>query len=175
MVTVPRLLRQARARLAHAPALPDPWQASVFAHRVGEQRGRPIELVAKTMSHYASVATGLWIAREDHDVIVYDQSGTELHQDHIVCHELAHMLCGHSGVPVEQANQRSYRHGQAMARLGGDGIELDEHVRVAHRSAYDSRQEAEAEMLAYVIWQAAGLELVAAGPLGRAASAFEFH
>lgn len=187
MPTLPTMLRSARARLARFPALPDPWDVGEFTRRVAAHRGRPIELAPRTMSHYASVATGLWIRRAERDVIVYDNSGTDLHQDHIVLHELSHMLCGHSGVPLADAHTTAEaahaagrgagEHTRAVvARLSGDDVLVDSAVRVAHRSVYDDRQEFEAETLAYVIWQAAGLQLVSGpGPVPRAVAAFEHH
>ncbi|MBA8827830.1 hypothetical protein FHX42_005237 [Saccharopolyspora lacisalsi] len=180
MAALPVMLRHARARLAELPPLPEPWDMAEFVERVAQHRGRPIQLAPRTMSHYASVATGLWIRRTDRDVIVYDTSGTELHQDHIVLHELAHMLCGHTGVPLhtDATSRDDDQDGdqQMLSRLSGDDVLAEESVRVLHRNAYDSAQELEAETLAYVIWQAAGLQLVSgSGPVSRAVAAFEYH
>lgn len=179
-----RMLREARTRLSEVPDLPEPWGIDEFARRVAGQRGRPIELIPRVMSHYASVATGLWIRRTDRDQIVYDNSGAVLHQDHIILHELAHMLCGHEGIslpaPTPDAScgvvGRGVTEDAALAEilsLAGQETEGSP-VRVMHRNAYDDHQECEAETLAYVIWQAAGLRLVS-GPsaITRLAGAFE--
>lgn len=152
------MLRWARTRLAELPPIPSPWDIEQYAERVAEYRQRPIELIPRMMSRYASVATGLWIRRGDRDQVIYDNSGTKLHQDHVILHELAHMLCGHEGMSVP----------------AGDAKE--EGTRVLHRGAYDNPQELEAETLAYVIWQAAGLRLVPGrGPVTRLAGAFEHN
>jgi hypothetical protein len=179
------MLRSARRRLADLPELPEPWDIAEFARRVADQRGRPIELIPRVMSQYASVATGLWIRRGDRDQIVYDNSGAVLHQDHIILHELAHMLCGHQGItihaPAPEAPCGLFGRGiddDALARILSSADEQDRSspVRVLHRTAYDDQQECEAETLAYVIWQTAGLRLVSGGAaITRLASAFEHH
>ncbi|WP_280244917.1 hypothetical protein [Nocardia abscessus] len=40
--------------------------------------------------------SGLWIAREGDDVIMYG-ADTAWHADHIIAHEIGHMLLGHGG------------------------------------------------------------------------------
>lgn len=148
------MLRWARRRLAELPAIPAPWDIDRFTEVVAEHRGRPIQLLPRMMSRYASVATGLWIRQADQDLIVYDNSGARLHQEHVILHELSHMLCGHEGMSLP--------------------VETEEAPRVLHRSAYDTREELEAETLAYVIWHAAGVRLVPGrGPVTRLTGAFE--
>jgi hypothetical protein len=186
----PTMLRWARSRLSEIPEVPQPWNITEFVRRVAANRQRPIELIPRTMSHYASVATGLWVRRADRDQIVFDSSGAELHQDHIILHELAHILCGHEGIaikasppstPPQTLAGRGSLDDDALitalaAAQGEDEGAADEPTRVLHRSAYDSRQELEAETLAFVIWQAAGLRMVPGiSPITRVAGAFEHN
>ncbi|WP_244170465.1 CUE domain-containing protein [Amycolatopsis tolypomycina] len=41
-------------------------------------------------------AFGLWIAFADADRILFQQHTTAAHQDHIILHEVGHMISGHS-------------------------------------------------------------------------------
>lgn len=75
--------------------LPRPWSLNRFLDGVEGYRGRPIDLCEVVWTPGAP--TGAWLARPDHDVIVYPANTTRGHQDQIVLHELGHMLAGHSG------------------------------------------------------------------------------
>jgi hypothetical protein len=182
------MLRWARTQQDALPEIPRPWDVREFAARVALQRGRRIELIPRTMSRYASVATGLWVRRPEMDQIVYDTSGTELHQSHVILHELSHMLCNHEGIAFDRGAvaQRAFAGGPGMPP-GTDGVleslpdpVLDAGrlgVRVSHRAAYDDAQELQAETLAFVIWQAADLRLISMGDsdTARLFGAFEHH
>ncbi|MFI1415142.1 hypothetical protein ACH4Y0_35200 [Streptomyces sp. NPDC020707] len=69
-------------------------------------------------------------------MIFYQQDTTRPHQDHIILHEVGHILVGHLAVPA--------------AGPPGDGPGAGaEHVRM--RTVYDSEQELEAELIATII------------------------
>jgi Zn-dependent peptidase ImmA (M78 family) len=80
---------------------------------------------------------GVWIAREEDDIVVVQEMATGRHRDHILLHELAHILCDHEGEPMS---------GDGMASLPLLGDESVEPRRL--RSVYDSAAEREAELLA---------------------------
>ncbi|QEU89961.1 ImmA/IrrE family metallo-endopeptidase [Streptomyces kanamyceticus] len=111
--------------------------AQLCAH-VSAERGRPV--VTAPMDLEAPSPCGMWIAWQDIDVIVYASDTSPAHQDHIIVHELAHILCGHRAVdePPDQG---------AVGTLFPD---LDPAlVRDAlYRTAYTDPQEREAEMFA---------------------------
>ena len=187
MTSSRRMLRWARAQQHDLPEIPRPWDVGEFTDRVARQRGRPIELIPRTMSHYASVATGLWVRRPEMDQIVYDTAGTELHQSHVILHELSHMLCNHEGIAFDRGAvaQRSIR-GSDLGEGTGEVLDslpdplVDARrcgVRVRHRAAYDDAQELQAETLAFVIWQAADLRLISMddSDTARLFGAFEHH
>lgn len=63
--------------------------------RLELHRGRPIDLCA--IKWTPGDAFGAWRARHDHDVIAYPANTSGPHQDHIILHEVAHMVCAHQG------------------------------------------------------------------------------
>ncbi|MEU1550320.1 hypothetical protein [Nocardia sp. NPDC005745] len=80
--------------------IPDPWDMTEYIARVAAYRERPITLcpidVGALSGNGCGTGSGLWIAREGDDVIMYG-ADTEWHADHIIAHEVGHMLLGHGG------------------------------------------------------------------------------
>lgn len=95
---------------------------------------------------------GIWFASGGADYIFYAQDATTPHQEHIILHELAHILSGHSEAPIDaQALHDAY-----FPHLDHDVVHL-----AFSRSCYDTRTEREAEVLASLIeqrWRMAHLE-----------------
>ncbi|GAJ80739.1 hypothetical protein NBRGN_030_00350 [Nocardia brasiliensis NBRC 14402] len=78
--------------------LPNPWDLSAYLAAVAAHRGRSITLhtAPKALLHEIGCgAGGLWVARTHDDIIVYDGDATGRNADHIVLHEVGHMLLGH--------------------------------------------------------------------------------
>jgi hypothetical protein len=84
---------QVRKALRHIPPTGD---LEEFVKAVGEMRWRPIQLVPAPSSPSAS---GLWIPLPRRDYVVFDETAAPERKRGIVCHELAHMLCGHEPQP----------------------------------------------------------------------------
>ncbi|GAA3850815.1 ImmA/IrrE family metallo-endopeptidase [Saccharothrix violaceirubra] len=61
---------------------------------LGARRGRVIELVAMPLSPLGM--SGLWLAAADVDIVCYESGTSRPHQDHIILHELGHILYGHA-------------------------------------------------------------------------------
>lgn len=118
--------------------------ASVSAHT-----GRQIHLEAW---HFAVDVAGFWFASGGTDYIFYAQDATPPHQEHIILHELAHILSGHSQEPIDaQALHDAY-----FPHLDHDMIHM-----AFSRSCYEARAEREAEVLASLIeqrWRMARLD-----------------
>jgi hypothetical protein len=72
-----------------------------LVERVAAVRGRPIELCPRTMPDLTQY--GAWIASPSYDFIFFERDTARIHQDHIICHELAHMLLGHQTLVVPEA------------------------------------------------------------------------
>jgi len=77
--------------------LPDPFDVKVLCDRIGSERARPIHLLPAVLP--AQGPCGLLIPTTTADYIIYEQQTSRLHQDHIVLHEVGHLLCQHQAVP----------------------------------------------------------------------------
>lgn len=92
----------------------------------------------------AKDVAGLWIASATRDYIFYAQDATPPHQEHIILHELAHILSGHPQKPIDvQLLQNTF-----FSHLDHDAVHL-----ALSRSCYDDNREHEAEVLASLIEQ----------------------
>ncbi|MFC9896134.1 hypothetical protein ACFVMC_20805 [Nocardia sp. NPDC127579] len=78
--------------------LPNPWNLTAYLADVAAYRGRSISLrpvPAEMLTEKGCRGKGLWVARKHDDIIVYDDAATERNADHIILHEIGHMLLGH--------------------------------------------------------------------------------
>jgi IrrE N-terminal-like domain len=130
------LTARCRDRLAELD-LPRPFDVKVLCERVGRRRDRSIVLLGMTLP--ADAPRGLWISTERKDYIVYERATSPLHQDHIILHELAHLLCDHTGA-LEFGEEHAHR---LFPTLDPELV-----ARVLGRTAYTSEEEQEAEILA---------------------------
>ncbi|MET8649860.1 MULTISPECIES: ImmA/IrrE family metallo-endopeptidase [Nocardia] len=81
-----------------AVPLPFPWNMNAYLAAVAAHRGRSISLrqvPSEMLAERGCRGKGLWIARNHDDIIVYDADATERNADHIILHEIGHMLLGH--------------------------------------------------------------------------------
>lgn len=102
---------------------------------MSSMRPRPIRIIEWPLPIPGPM--GVWIARERDDVVVVQELATGRHRDHIVLHELAHILCEHEGEQFDE-------HGTSPFPMKVDGTAAP----LRFRSAYDSACEREAELLA---------------------------
>ncbi|MEV5880101.1 regulator component [Streptomyces sp. NPDC052101] len=128
--------------------------------RVEELRGRPLILRELPDQVASAGACGLWLGTDDADYVFYETRTVPFHQQHIILHELAHVLCDHGGVMDM---------GGAFA--GPVFNDLQSHLvkRLMARTSYTTAEEQEAEMIASLI-QSAGNPRRSAGPLERIGS-----
>ena len=136
-----QLWRRCR-ELADSAPVPVPFRTDTFAAAVAAHRGRPIELVP--VSATVGAPCGLLMTTDRADYVLYPVNTTELHQQHILMHEVAHLLCGHTGTAeIAAAATRAL-----MPNLSPDLVR-----RVLGRTAYTEHEEREAELLASLIAQ----------------------
>jgi hypothetical protein len=132
-------LRDQCARVLDTVALPRPFTLDGFCELVARRRGRVLYLHPLPVHKIgADLPCGAWLGTDAADH-VFAASTSRLHQQHIVLHEIAHMLCGHVSrgeVPVELLMPDL---DPAMIRLA------------LRRGGYSDRQEQEAEMVACLI------------------------
>ena len=136
-------LRRRHAALLRELPLPVPFDVQALCEQVAERRGRPIRLLP--MSGLTGIC-GLWIATDHSDLIFHESETTPPHRDHIILHELAHLLCDHYPVSLDAAERA------AMLLPGLDPAMVR---RVLGRAGYSSAEEREAELLASLIRQRA--------------------
>jgi hypothetical protein len=155
-------LRRRCERLLKGIRIPHPFDLDAFCAEVAARRGRPLHR-RPVHGLSAGAPCGLWVATGEADHVFYDPGTSPLHAEHIVLHELAHILSGHS-----------------IGTIGGDGLavlfpDLDPSTvrRVLGRVSYTTAQEREAEMMASLI--RARSERPPGTTLGRVADAFGFR
>ncbi|MET0135537.1 MAG: hypothetical protein ABW215_18310 [Kibdelosporangium sp.] len=120
-------------------AIPRPFDLVTFCAHVEKLRGR--RLVLKPMPGLSAAAPcGMWLSLAETDFVLFEPNTSQLHSEHIILHELAHMLCDH----------RLTMDSSVLARLL-PSIDPAIVKRVLGRVNYATEQEQEAEMLASLI------------------------
>ena len=139
------LLREHCERIARELPIPRPFRAAAFIQALMDHRGRRIELVG--MVGRQGTPCGMFVNTPDADYIFYTTNTTLLHQEHIIVHEIGHLLCGHKGTSALH---------DTVAALLMKNLSAKLIVRVLGRTAYTETEEAEAEMFASVILMRGG-------------------
>lgn len=121
-------------------ALPTPCDVATLCRTLEDGRNRPIVLVPLPMP--ASYPCGMWVAAEVEDLIFYDTNTTSAHQEHIIMHELGHIICGHHGVGVPD---------DTNSKLLFPNLDPDIVRDMLMRTTYDDVQEQEAEIVAHLL------------------------
>jgi hypothetical protein len=121
---------------------PANWDIDELCDLVAGQRDRRIHRVPIAMS--ALQPCGFWVSTEHVDFIVYESDTSSIHQEHIIAHELAHIICCHRGGTALT---------DASAQLLFPDLEPDLVRDMLRRAGYSDRQEQEAEMLASLIME----------------------
>ncbi|AJC54991.1 hypothetical protein [Streptomyces sp. 769] len=131
------LERRIRQELRDLDVQP-PLSVEALCKALGEKRGRPIELRAYPLPKPG--ASGYWFETPVADIIIYQQETTKLHQDHIILHEIGHILADH------RSHDRVDEWHAVIAGLSPSAIR-----RALGRCTYDDAQEQEAELVATII------------------------
>jgi hypothetical protein len=134
-----RKLRRQCKRTLRDLGIQPPLKVDVLCRLLGEHRGRPIRLVPYSLP--VPGPFGLWIATGTADYIFYQQETSRAHQDHIVLHEVRHILADH---------QSDESDGEVRQQMMPD-ISLDVIKKALRRTSYDEEHEREAELVATII------------------------
>jgi IrrE N-terminal-like domain len=134
-----RRLRRRCARLVRDIAVPVPFDAERLCQEVGDRIGHPITLMPTAMP--ADGPSGLVITGARAHYLCYDSGTRPLHQQHIIAHELGHLIAGHTSEPVADADLAA---GALLSTLDPEMVRRA----LARDAGYDSREEREAEIIA---------------------------
>jgi hypothetical protein len=132
-------LRRGVKRILRDLEIGAPLDVRLLCQRLAEQRGRAIELIPYPLP--VPGAFGLWIGTADSDYILYQRDTTPAHQEHIILHEIGHIISGHGN---DESDDDLWE--QLFPDLSPDMIR-----RALRREGYDQAVEREAEMVATVI------------------------
>jgi hypothetical protein len=120
-------------RLVEKLELPDNFSAATFCESLAGQRSRPIVLMPLPVPTSPDLPTGMWLASQGTDYILYDSQTSRYHQEQIILHEIGHILFGHGAPDVEDRAVR-------CRNLAG-----------LPRASYSTVEEQEAETLATML------------------------
>ncbi|MCE3555516.1 hypothetical protein LWC33_29230 [Pseudonocardia sp. RS11V-5] len=132
-------LRRGVRKILRELDIQPPLDVFELCDRLGELRGKPIQLFDYPLP--APGVFGFWLEGESSDYIIYQRDTTTVHQDHIILHEIGHIISGHGGNGGDLPMMA-----QLMSRLPPDSLRKG-----LRREGYDQAIEREAEMVATVI------------------------
>ncbi|WP_034273667.1 hypothetical protein [Haloechinothrix halophila] len=134
-----RVRRECAALLAEL-RLPDCEDLPALIRYLSDARGRPLRVVP--VSLMASQPCGVWVAATDADWIFYDADTTRAHQEHIILHEIGHMICCHRGSGQLDEDTASAFFPDIDPQLVRDMVA---------RTTYSDEQEQQAEVMAFLL------------------------
>lgn len=82
-----------RKLIRQLPPVPEPWEIDELCQRLAEQRGR--ELVVYP-ANVPALPFGLWYDDGERDFVIYRYGVQGYHRDHIILHEICHILAKHN-------------------------------------------------------------------------------
>jgi hypothetical protein len=133
--------------------LPDPFDLAEFCTRLGQQIGRDIVLMSHSM--VIGGLCGTWMRTAKADYVFYEEDTSQLHQQHIIFHEVGHILRSH--VPGKELSKD-------LARTIATGMKVSDVFRVLGRDSYTDDDEFEAELIATLILSRIGRQTVREEP-----------
>ena len=139
-----RKLRKQCRQLVASLDIPVPFDIEQLSARLGSRRGRPLHLIPFAMP--PDGPCGVWIATANLDAIFYEARTSRLHQEHIIGHEIGHLLCDHSGVASGNVE---------LIKLLVPGCDPAFVWSMFSRAGYSAREERAAEMIADLLLCAA--------------------
>lgn len=93
--------------------IPTPWNRERFVEAVAAMRNRPIRVATAP----GDTPCGMWLVRDDEDVIVYGIETPDDQVDAIVCHQLGHMLLRHDAPRIVTDQHTASPRDHALSKL----------------------------------------------------------
>lgn len=128
--------------VAAALPVPVPWSLDTFVDALSDQRRRAIHLRPLEGPGGVDMPTGLWVPTPEVDHVFFETSTSVPHQEHIICHELAHMILRHEPDPTQPGHYLR----RVFEQIDPGLIEA-----ARARTSYRLVEEQEAETLATLI------------------------
>lgn len=119
--------------------LPSPFDVQAFCLSLERARGPTIRLFPRALP--AGAPSGLCVSTSAGDYVFYELHTSALHQEHIILHEIAHLLCEHQAVVSRRE----------ISRLFFPDLDPQMIERVLARTCYATWAEREAELIASLI------------------------
>lgn len=152
-VSFRRLARRCRGIVAGLD-VPDPFDVRELCRRVSARRGRPILVAPLTLT--GAAPCGLWLDVDGTDYIFFEADTSPMHQDHIILHELGHVLCHRHGGGLDDETLRTLFPALDPALVRG----------ALGRTRYSAVEEREAEIFAHLVLDRAWRTPATAEPAG---------
>lgn len=73
---------------------PSDGSTATLLRRVERVSGRPIKIIDKRLP--CGGPSGVWVSLPDKDLVVLDTEGTPIRREAALCHEIGHIVLGHS-------------------------------------------------------------------------------
>ena len=138
MTSLRSIRKQCEIALEGVP-VPNPFDINDFCRVISSRRRRALHLVPKQTR---LGPCGVWLSLPDADYVFFESETSQLHREHIILHELGHLLCEHQ--PTEVIDE------EVIAQLFPDLNPTVVH-RVLGRTTYTAVEEQEAEVLASLV------------------------
>ncbi|GAA2977923.1 hypothetical protein [Actinokineospora diospyrosa] len=135
-----RTTRRECAALLARFDLPGQLDLAALCAHLAEVRGRALHVVPVSMR--ASEPCGIWVATQEADFIFYDETTTRAHREHIILHEIGHMICCHRGGGHLDEDTAAVFFPDIDPNLVRDMLA---------RKDYSDDQEQQAEVMAYLL------------------------
>jgi hypothetical protein len=135
-----RTLRRRCEKIVADLGLPDAIDVRELCDVLAERQGRPIHLIGEHLP--PDSPCGLAVHTERFDAIFYEADTSRLHQEHIIRHELGHLICGHLTAPVLDTE---------TSRLLLPNLDPSLVRAVLGRTNYSEIEEKEAELIASLL------------------------
>lgn len=141
---VRKLIRRCRAAVDQLD-LPEPFDVGELCRRTGNARGRPITVAPLPLS--GAAPCGLWLGTPSTDLIFFEANTSPAHQNHIILHELGHVLCHEQNGALDEDLLRAL-----FPNLSPELVR-----NALGRTRYSAVEEQEAEIFAHLVlervWQ----------------------
>lgn len=139
-----RLRRRCQKAIAGI-TLPEPFSARELCNHLAAERERPLHLLVLPTPTVPGTPSGMWLVADRGDYIFFDAQTSPLHQEHILVHEIGHMVCDHQSAGGDHSLYRYI-----------DFADPESIRQSLPRIQYSDEQEQEAEMIASIILETVG-------------------